>query len=61
MSIFKGFRTYIFAVIVAVEPILQAALSDTSIDFGTLGRQALIAAIFIALRTVTTTPPGQKS
>lgn len=58
MTILKGFRTYAAALIIAVEPLLEVALSNTSVDLALIGRQVLIAAIVVALRTITTTPPG---
>lgn len=57
---FKGFRTYLFALALAVEPVFEAALLRDSVDLQMLGRQLLIAAVVVALRTITTTPPGAK-
>lgn len=56
----KGFRTYLAALIVAVEPLVEMALRSDSFDMGMFYRQVLIAAVFVALRTVTTTPPGAR-
>lgn len=56
----KGFRTYIFAFLLAAEPVLEAAMCRDSVDLQMLGRQLLIAAVIVALRTVTTTPPLTK-
>ena len=58
----KGLRTFIFGAVVAVAP---AALNYLgAIDWQTLGLSpsagAVIGAIIIGLRAITSTPPGQK-
>ena len=58
-DLLRGFRTYLVAVLVAIEPILTAAMLGGSVEFETLFRQVVLAAIIAGLRTITKTPPGR--
>lgn len=56
MKRFKGFRTYLFAFLVALETLLEPLLLGGEVSWS---RIWLIVA-FAALRTVTTTAPGRQ-
>lgn len=59
-NIARGFRTFLAAFAIAVEPVLERALLG-SVDLDTVLRQSLIAAVVVALRFVTKTPAGRRS
>jgi hypothetical protein len=59
---FKGYRTYLVSIIVAVFGTLEMANWSEILDNPQAGMVAVASAIVMAvLRTVTTTPPGVSS